>query len=157
MPSLYGGKAGTSSTTAPDQPCLHTTNRARVFFSGRERASPLHSAGPRGFVSWCAPGFSRLSQTTRSGHAAIPNFLAVPAAVQQAILYLCGEFRVACDLWRWSVPMCALFNTIACTAHSDAWAAFFSRRRPPSKKKKNTSFLLPAPPILAQSLPKVMP
>jgi len=58
-----------------------------------------------------------------------PGFLAVPAAVQQSILYLRDETRVACGFWGWSVSVCAAACVQASSRLSGA-ASFFFRERP---------------------------
>ena len=104
---LYWGKGGSSSHTARGSPYLHIPNRARVNFLGRERASPRSTADPREFVLF---GFARVFTGQPRGERVTrptPGFLAVPAAVQQSILYLRDETRVVCGLWGWSVSVCS--------------------------------------------------
>ena len=134
---LHWGKGGSFSHTARGSPSLHIPDRARVHFSGRERASPRFTAGLREFVLLgCArvftgqPGGERVTRLT-------PGFLAVPAAVQQATLHLCGEVRVVCDLRSWRVSVRRVHTLHRCVYCAARWLSFFFGGRLPSKKKKD--------------------
>ena len=52
--------------------------------------------------------FLRPSRGAGTSHPPTPSFLAAPAALQQAILYLCDDVSVVCGLWGWSVSVCAV-------------------------------------------------
>ena len=64
----HWGKGGSSSHTARGSPYLHILNRARVHFSGRERASPRFTAGESSCF-WDLPGYSRVNPAASALHA----------------------------------------------------------------------------------------
>ena len=72
----------------------------RYFLGEKPFILPYHCAA-RLCVSVCAwvfAGQQNYKQLTRC-HPQLPRYSRCCAA--QAILYLCGEVRVACDLWSW--------------------------------------------------------
>ena len=71
-----------------------------------------------------------------------PGFLAAPATVQQAILYLCGEVWVVCDLrsWRVSVRRVHTLHSCVCCKRAFAFLFFCPGRRLLSKKKGISHF-----------------
>ena len=80
----------------------------------------------------CVPTFFLLvTDAEGRSHSLTPSFLAAPAAVQQAILYLCGEARVIYNLWTVRVAVYVVVDTIMRTAQLAVACVsfFFSGRR----------------------------
>ena len=124
------------------------TFQIALEYTFRGASGPLRDSRPvcESSCCWDLPGFSRVKPRGERVTRLTPGFLAVPAAVQQSILYLRDETRVVCGLWGWSVSVCAA----ACVQASSRLSAVcellaFSRR--PDRQTGGYPICTPGAPV----------
>ena len=110
---------------------------------------------------WDVHEFSRINPTASERLTRLtPGFLAVPASVQQAILFLRGEVRVVGGLWGWSVSVCAVACVQAPSRLCGSGIFPPGDRRPETgdrrldrETKEDTRCALPVPPSAFRCCP----